>query len=85
MNGRRAQDDAGGQHERAESRRGQHTPDANGRVHPDPLQRTALPVELPFGRRRGAPDQKTLGQRLHRFLAPMPKPKPPIDPALMKH
>ncbi len=27
----------------------------------------------------------TLGHRLHRFLAPMPKLKPPIDPALLKH
>jgi uncharacterized membrane protein len=24
-------------------------------------------------------------QRLHRFLAPMPKPKPPLNPALLKH
>jgi uncharacterized membrane protein len=27
----------------------------------------------------------TLGQRLHRLLVPMPKPKPPLDPALLKH
>ena len=33
----------------------------------------------------GAPGQTTLGQRLHSFLAPMPKLKAPIDPALLKH
>ena len=33
-------------------------------------------------RRHGSP---TLGQRVHRLLAQMPKPKPPIDPALLKH
>jgi hypothetical protein len=27
----------------------------------------------------------TLRRRLHLFLAPIPKPKPPIDPALLKH
>ena len=32
-----------------------------------------------------APDHTTLGRRLHGFVAPMPKPKPPIDPALLKH
>ena len=38
-----------------------------------------------FGRPRGAPDHTTRGRRLHRFLAPIPKPRPPIDPALLKH
>ena len=28
---------------------------------------------------------KTRGHRLHKFLVPMPKLKPPIDPALLKH
>ena len=37
------------------------------------------------GRRRGAPDQTTLGRRVHKFIVPMPKPKPPISPALLKH
>jgi uncharacterized membrane protein len=35
--------------------------------------------------RTSPPDHTTLGRRVHRFLAPMPKPKPPIDPALLKH
>jgi hypothetical protein len=30
-------------------------------------------------------DPTMVSERLHRFLAPMPKPKPPIDPALLKH
>jgi uncharacterized protein DUF1003 len=30
-------------------------------------------------------DPATLGRRVHRLLAPMPKPKLPIDPALLKH
>ena len=37
------------------------------------------------GRRRGAPGHTTFGQRLHRFLTPAPQPKPPINPALLKH
>ena len=28
---------------------------------------------------------KTVGHRLHKFLIPVPKLKPPIDPALLKH
>jgi uncharacterized membrane protein len=28
---------------------------------------------------------KTVGPRLHKFLIPVPKLKPPIDPALLKH
>jgi hypothetical protein len=28
---------------------------------------------------------KTVGHRLHRFLIPVPKLKPPIDPALLQH
>jgi hypothetical protein len=46
---------------------------------------SSVPTPSSFGRRHGAPDHTTLGQRLHRFLVPMPKPKPPIDPALLKH
>ena len=46
---------------------------------------SSVPTPSSFGRRRGAPGHTTLGQRLHRFLAPVPKPKPPIDPALLKH
>ena len=34
---------------------------------------------------RTSPDHTTLGQRLNRFLAPMPKRRRPIDPALLKH
>ena len=32
------------------------------------------PTPSSFGRRRGAPDHTSLGQRLHRFFVPMPKP-----------
>jgi uncharacterized membrane protein len=32
----------------------------------------------------GAPNGKTLGKRLHRFLVPVPKLEPPINPALLK-
>ena len=45
----------------------------------------AAPTPSSFGRRRGATDNATRGERLHRFLAPMPKLRPPIDPALLKH
>ena len=34
---------------------------------------------------RTSPDHTTLGQRLNRFVAPMPKRRRPIDPALLKH
>ena len=30
------------------------------------------------------PNGKTLGKRLHRFLIPVPKLEPPINPALLK-
>ena len=46
---------------------------------------SSVPTPSSFGRRRGAPDHTTLGQRLRRLLAPLPKPKSPIDPALLKH
>jgi uncharacterized membrane protein len=34
---------------------------------------------------RTSPDPTTHGRRLHRFLAPMPELKPPIDPAVLRH
>jgi hypothetical protein len=45
---------------------------------------SAAPTPSSFGRRRAAPDDASRG-RLHRFLVPMPKLRPPIDPALLKH
>jgi len=37
------------------------------------------------GAQNGAPHPKRLRQRVHKFVFPVPKLKPPIDPALLQH